>query len=165
MRTRGGSGYTIVEILRPAPGFWKIHCDDAETPYVVAAFVHSPMRVELRLPPILKRRRPVIDVRVTFEDRHLSPPQWSGWSRRAPLLALDTQPGVVERRHLDWTDGLPKQLVGHVEAAREVSALAWTADAVPRLPEGFSRVRLNVDGTLAGGAPFRRVALRTVFVR
>jgi hypothetical protein len=162
VRPRRGDGYTLVEVDRPAPGAWRIHVEKMRSPHVVAAFVTSPLDVELHLPPQAKQRdEVVVRARARFDGRPLDPPRVAATSRAVPAAEL---PRPREPTDHGWTDTLDPKRVAKLADPKPGRIVRWSRGRAPALPPGFSRVRVEARGTLPGGAPYRRVALRTIRV-
>ena len=151
-----GEGYANIAVLRPAAGIWRLRRGDRAGACASAAFVRSPLRLRVAVPPVVKERGPVeVAVSARFEKRALRPPRLAIDSAWSPRLALP--------------DGLdPDRDTGELQAllrksGRRVRRLAWDGSSAI-LPSGFSTVTVRVLGHLPAGYPFVRVLRRSVRV-
>ena len=167
MTTR--ADYAIVEILRPPPGSWTIMPYGPAGAYNVAAFVKSPLTVRVHAG---KRSR--LGVSAFFEDRPLilhsglmrcsilpDPPlAWIRKQRKGGTSWSDT---ITPKDVLTMPRPQPappayRRLEASVGKALDGAATGLTTT----VPSGPHNVRLEIEGLLPGGAPFRRVVLRTI---
>ena len=158
-----GDGYAIVRVARAAPGRWRVCLGKQPSPCVVAAFVTSPLRTHIHLPPRAKRGAEIVaEVRASFDGTGLAPVR--GWfqSRTVPHVRLPK-----ERPQQDLQDGLafaPRDLQASIDVALKGTGVTnWRHERIAA-PAGISRVQIELDGHLPGGAPFRRIASRTLYV-
>jgi len=159
VRITGGEGYRVVSVERPAPGPWRVRTRQSRTARVVAAFVASPLRVRIDLPAVAKRRSHVaLRALASFEDRALAPVRAAVRSQTVMLDPLDRR----GPDRLDPDAEKPGSL--SCRTARVGRWVGWNRDQIDALPAGFTRVHIEVAGVLPGGAPFQRVATRTVRV-
>ncbi len=158
---RAGEGYVVFRVARPTPGRWRICPAPRSSPFVVAAFVHSPLRLQLRLPARLKAKSLVDDwIHARFGETRLDTVQARFRSRQIPHLPLPRE--SVDPKSQGWPDALPKDALSSVGTTlRPAAALPWCGGRIVA-PRGLSRVELAIEGQLPGGARFHRVALRTV---
>lgn len=169
--------YALMEITRPAPGAWRI-CPRADLGvHTAAAFVTSPLTT--RTTREMRRRYVELNVDAVFEDRPLE--LQSGFAR---LMSVPKSPaGWLKKQRRagpGWTDAVKPPAVGIEPHAKSVRAEpvplrrapgtsldGSVAPANDRLaisgPRGEIQIaKLRVEGTLPGGAPFRRVFTRTL---
>jgi hypothetical protein len=162
VRLQRGDGYALAEVDRPAPGAWRIEVEKLRGPHVVAAFVTSPLHVEFRLPSRAKPpQEAAVRARASFDGRPLDPPRVAATSRAVPAVEL---PRPREPGDRGWTDTLDPKRVAELARPKTGRLVRWPRGRAPALPPGFSRVRVEARGALPGGAPYRRVALRTIRV-
>jgi hypothetical protein len=165
VRVVHGEGYTLYRIARPSPGTWKICVTKMKSAGAVAAFVNSPLRVKVSFPHRMTSNAELVaDVRASFGRARIATPRRS--------LRLSTMPSILlpkeERRHAsaaaEWLDSLPREaLTSFAAGVKPARQSVCTTDKV-RVRKGISRVAFELDGELPGGAPFRRVVLRTLYV-
>lgn len=153
VRAVAGDGYRVVAVDRPAPGRWRVRVERRSGACVVAAFVRSPLRLRLELPRLVTKEQAVeLKARARFDRVRLADLRLTVRSEHLPLLPADLD------RDLD-RDAKRLSLRGQPAWGPVVG---WPAGRGSGLPPGFSRVRIEVEGLLPGGAPFRRTALRSV---
>lgn len=160
-----GDGYINVVVDRPAPGRWEVdRLGDRRHPAVVAAFVESPLRTEIRLAPTGCRHREwQIEAAASWEGQPLAPVAARVVSHDLAWTPLPQDPRGERHSHIpvaDWTD---RPLPRPVPTAIHRPPTRWTA-GMATLSPGLARVQTTLTGQLPGGAPFRRVALRTAHV-
>ena len=68
-------GHAVVSVERPEPGQWHATVAGVRAPYVVAAFLHSPLRLKFRFSPLSSPGETVVKATATFDGRPLSPPR------------------------------------------------------------------------------------------
>lgn len=161
VHTTLGDGYAVVTIDRPAPGRWRIRAEGQRSAHVVAAFVTSPLWTKIQLPARLKpRAEAAVAVRSWFDGAPLGPARTWARSRLMPTVRLPKE--LLRAAEPGWSDRLPRGARASIGlAARPSLTTAWPAGR-GAVPAGLSRVEIEVEGRLPGGAPFRRVALRTI---
>jgi hypothetical protein len=157
-----GDGYAVVRIARPAPGRWKVRMGQRAPAHVVAAFVTSPLRARITLP---KRWKPGMEakpgVQLSFEGRRLAPPRLQLQARTVANFALPEEwRRAAAGKPVD--DGVARSAQARVEA--HAARLRQKLDQGERPAEARPLARLEIEmmGQLPGGAPFRRVAIRTM---
>lgn len=171
------SDYALVEVTRPAPGAWQIRPRAGMGKHTAAAFVRSPLvtRTILEKDPKLVE----LSVHAAFEDRPLA--LHSGF---ADLVRVPSPPSSwlkkLRKVGPGWSDAIKPSAAGLEIAAKPVvvqhiplqratgpqydgdDARANDRLGFPALNNGVKTVKLHVEGTLPGGAPFRRVVTRTL---
>lgn len=157
-----GDGYAVVRIARPAPGRWKVRMGPRASAHVVAAFVTSPLHLRILLPKRWKagaEAKPA--VQLSFEGKRLAPPRLQLQARTVANFALPRD-GLRAAGARAADDGVDKSTRARVEA--HAARLRQRLDRGERPTEArpLSRLEIEVMGQLPGGAPFRRVAIRTV---
>lgn len=171
------SDYALVEITRPAPGGWMIRPRAGAGAHTAAAFVTSPLVT--RTVREFGKKHVELSLHAAFEDHSLPlhsgfvqlspqpavPASWlkrqrkagSGWSDRLKPSKVEIEthakPVFAERIPLRRTAGA--RLDG--DATRAGDRLAIAGPAGER-----QTAKLRIEGTLPGGAPFRRVVTRTL---
>lgn len=165
VRVVHGEGYSLCRVARPSPGRWKICVTKMKSAGAVAAFVTSPLRVKVSFPHRKTSDAELVaDVRASFGRAQIAAPRRS--------LSLSTMPNILlpkeEKRYASaaagWSDSLPREALASFAAGiKPVRQSVCTTDMV-RVRKGISRVALELDGELPGGAPFRRVVLRSLHV-
>lgn len=163
VRVALGDGYAIVRIARPAPGRWRIFTHKQKSAHVVGAFVTSPLRTKIQLPPRLKpKTKTEAKVRAFFAGARLAPVRTRLRSRTIQNIVLPK-----ERAGSDapgWSDALPREALASIGVTTKLGAAINLPDGrIVALP-GLSLVEIEIEGQLPGGAPFRRVAVRTIRV-
>jgi hypothetical protein len=158
-----GAGYAIVRVARPAPGRWRICTGDQQSAHVVGAFVASPLRMCIELPARLKPKAEArAHVQAWFGRELLAPVQARLRSRLLPHVTLPKEQGRTGTP--GWSDALPHEALASIGANLKPGALVHWHDERSTLAPGVSRIELAIEGRLPGGAPFQRVALRTIRV-
>lgn len=155
-----GEGYALFHIDRPQPGRWRVFVVKQDSACVVAAFVSSPLRSEIHLPPrITSGLDAQVKVRSSFDGTSLGRARVLARARSVPQASLPEK--VLEIPEPLW----PKENVRAGTSTRvgpgKLRPAPWRRGPLDLSP-GFSRVEVEVDGVLPGGATFRRVAIRTV---
>jgi hypothetical protein len=164
--------YEIVEILRPAPGNWLICTHGLQGPHNAAAFIKSPLKVHLR--GLLGQGKEQLLISAMFEDRPLY--LHSAIARWMPLPSAPAS--WIRKQHKagpGWSDQLKPNAAGDLPQPKWMAPdygplemlPGWTVNgAVGRLtanlPAGPHNVKLQINGLLPGGPPFKRVILRTI---
>ena len=151
--TTRGDGYANLSVLRPPAGRWRLRRSERSSACAVGAFLRSPLKLRLSLPPVTEKGPVTVHVRAWFDKRILRPP------------ALQVRSVWQERL------AIPDRL----DPDRDAEKLAeWLKEAKPRsreqvwdgtsavLPPGFSTVSVRVAGVLPGGSPFTRVIRRSL---
>jgi hypothetical protein len=158
-----GEGYAVVRIARPAPGRWRICTHPMQSACVVAAFVTSPLRITIQLPPRPEPKAELVaKVRASFGDARLAPVHSLFRSRTMPNFVLPKEHG--HGGVSCWSDSLPRAALAAMGAMAKLDVVtAWPGGRI-MAPPGLSRVEIELEGRLPGGAPFRRVVLRTMHV-
>ncbi len=158
-----GEGYAVVRIARPAPGHWRIRTDKLRSACVVGAFVSSPLRIRIQLPPAPKPKTELVaQVYASFGSTRLAPVQSVFRSRSLPNITLPR-----EQVHADvsgWSDSLPRDALASIGTSMKANGVTiWPGGRIVA-PPGLSRIEIEIEGQMPGGTPFRRVALRTLHV-
>jgi hypothetical protein len=164
VRAVNGEGYSLLRIARPVPGRWRICVNKMRSAGAMAAFVDSPLRVKVAFPRRMKLNADLVaDVRASFGKAEIATP------RRT--LALSTMPSVLlpkEKLHTTasagWSDSLPREALASFAAAIKPVRQSVCGTEKVRVRKGVSRIALELDGELPGGAPFRRVMIRSLHV-
>jgi hypothetical protein len=163
VRVVQGEGYTIIRIARPAPGRWHISTDKLRSAYVVAAFVTSPLRIEIQLPPHPRPKAELVaKVHASFGDLRLAPVRSMFHLRMVPNVVLPKKLGHAGAS--GRSEALPLEVMASIRAATKPGTVTtWRGGRIVA-PPGLSRVEIEIEGQLPGNAPFRRVAVRTMCV-
>ncbi|HEV8694271.1 MAG TPA: VWA domain-containing protein, partial [Lysobacter sp.] len=156
-----GEGYAVIRIARPAPGKWRIYTGKQSSACVVAAFVTSPLRTRIQLPHRLKPKAEIMaKVHASFGDRPLAPVRARLFSGVVPNMIL---PKELQRDGASgWSDSLPRDALASMGARAKSGVVSISRAERAVASPGLSRVEIEIDGQLPGGAHFRRVALRTI---
>jgi hypothetical protein len=195
VETTRGDGYILRRIDRPALGRWTVCPEGLEGSYVVAAFVRSPVRLQIKTGWERKGRvrSALIALRAQVPGAVFAP-ALSGAASLMEMEFLDKKLVFqTGRRETAWTDALPGSLSLHQEpprarrpggcanadtlhplelparskagraddAGREGAGLYAFRFNVPTAP-GVHVARLRVEGRMANGFRFERVALTTL---
>lgn len=164
VRVVHGEGYSLYRIARPSPGRWRICVTKMKTAGAIAAFVNSPLRVKVSFPCRMKSDAElVVDVRASFGRAQIGTPRHS--------LDLSTMPSVLLPKEkvqsaaaAGWSDSLPREaLASFAVGIKPVRQSVCTTERI-RVRRGIFRMAFKLDGELPGGAPFRRIVLRTLNV-
>ncbi|HYN50727.1 MAG TPA: M14 family zinc carboxypeptidase [Thermoleophilaceae bacterium] len=159
VRDVAGDSYRLVAVDRPPPGRWRLLVTGRPAPYVAGAFVTSPLRTRVRLPTWRGEGPLAIEVEASFDGDPVGPVRVLGRTVTIPRLKrpIELERGVEEpSKEVLQTVGL---LVRRRRVARRSSV--WQGGAVT-IGRGVSRLELQIEGRLRGGAPFKRVVTRTV---
>ena len=161
---RCGGGYAVVEILRPAPGAWTV-ASGLSAAHVVAAFVDSPLHVDVRVSPGAGAEAPPVSAAARFGELELAAPGWTASSRAVAPAPLVESPGAAGPLDLGWDDRVTSPAPPAALLAQDTGTapMRWSA-GIAAVPGCDLQVSLRLEGTLSGGAPYTRVALRTVGV-
>jgi hypothetical protein len=160
VRTTLGEGYVVVSIDRPVPGRWRVRVQKQRSAHVVAAFVTSPLRTRIHLPEHPKPRAEVeVTVRACFDGASLGPVRTRARTRALPTVSL--QKDLEHAAEPGWSDRLPRGALASIGVVTPGITTNWASGKVS-VPSGLSRIEIEVQGQLSGGATFRRVALRTL---
>lgn len=195
VRTTRGDGYVLLRIDRPAPGRWTICPERLDGPYVVAAFVRSPLRLQIKTGWERKdrARAALITLRAQVPGAAFAP-VLSGTASLTELRFLDKKLAFpTKRRETTWTDTLPGSLSLDQEPLRAPQSGGCASSSILRPLELSARskavrtpdagrdgaglyafrlnvppatgahvARLRVEGHMANGFRFERVALTTL---
>lgn len=164
VRVVHGEGYTLYRMARPSPGKWRICVTKMKSAGAIAAFVNSPLRVKVSFPRRMKSNAELVaDVRASFGRAQIGAPRRS--------VKLSTMPSIVFPKEevytaaaAGWSDALPREALASFAAGIKPVRQSTCAIERIRVRKGISRMTLELDGELPGGAPFRRVVLRTLHV-
>lgn len=146
-----GEGYAVYTVERPVPGRWRLVVARTAHAQVMAAFVRSPLRLQIRLPDDVRPGAKLSLTPLVRFDKHLLP---------APSLRMRWQP-------LPSHTVSPKQLQA-IESGRKPRVTAavpapgsWSREALSR-PAAPGRIDIEIQGVVPGGALFHRVMTRTL---
>ncbi|MEP7148456.1 MAG: M14 family zinc carboxypeptidase [Acidobacteriota bacterium] len=161
VRVVHGEGYTFCRIARPSPGRWRICTRKMRSAGAIAAFVSSPLRVNVMFPRRQKSNAELVtDIRALFGRVQIAAPRSSIKMSTIPHMALPKE--KIQSATAGWADSLPREALASIaDRVKPVHQSGCTAGKL-RVRRGTSRLDLKISGELPGGAPFQRVITRTL---